>query len=61
MEKMKTVDIKTPRPFEDLFPIKEEVVQAIGKHMGNNGYDEPGLIIIWKEEGLWWMTISGFG
>ncbi len=52
MEKMKIVDIKTRTPFEDLFPIKEEVVQAIGKHIGGNGYDEAAPIVIWKEEGV---------
>ena len=52
MERMKIVDIKTRTPFEDLFPIKEEVVQAIGKHMGEKGYDESAPIVIWKEEGI---------
>ncbi len=49
MERMKIADIKTRAPFEDLFPIKEEVVQAIRKHIENNGYDESSPIVIWKE------------
>lgn len=49
MERMKIAGIKTRAPFEDLFPIKEEVVQAIRKHIENNGYDESTPIVIWKE------------
>ena len=49
MERMKIVEIKTRTPFENLFPIKEEVVQAIGKDMEKNGYDESLPIVIWKE------------
>jgi hypothetical protein len=52
MEKMKIADIKTREPFEGLFPIKEEVVQALQKHMGDKGYDESTPIVIWKEEGI---------
>jgi len=49
MERMKIVDIKTRSPFEGLFRIREEVVDAIGKDMEKNGYDESLPIIIWKE------------
>jgi ParB family chromosome partitioning protein len=52
MERMKIADVQTRVPFEGLFPIKEEIVQAIQKHIGDNGYDESTPIVIWKEEGI---------
>jgi ParB-like chromosome segregation protein Spo0J len=49
MERMKISEIKTRSPFEGLFAIREEVVEAIGKDMEKNGYDESLPIVIWKE------------
>ena len=49
MERMKIVDIKTRSPFEGLFPLREGVVEAIGKDMEKNGYDESLPIVLWKE------------
>lgn len=46
---MATNRIKTRTPFKDLFPIEEKTVDAVTKHMQDNGYDESQPIIIWDQ------------
>lgn len=46
---MKTKDIKTRKPFNDLFAINELTFQAILKDMKENGFDMAFPIIVWGD------------
>ena len=47
MEFIKTGEIKTEKPFNELFEINKDVLQAITDHM-KNGYDLAFPVILWK-------------
>jgi protein gp37 len=45
---MQTSKIKTAKPFNDLFPIDKNILNAIQEHMQTFGYDESQPIILWN-------------
>jgi ParB family chromosome partitioning protein len=49
---MKTSQIKTRAPFNELFPIDPSVLSAIKARIAAHGYDESQPIVIWDEEGV---------
>lgn len=47
---VQTSDIKTSKPFIDLFTINEDVLSSIIENMREKGYDDNQPVIIWKEQ-----------
>ncbi len=45
-------EIKTGKPFEDMFKINQEILKAVTDDMVDNGYDNTKPIIIWKEKDI---------
>jgi len=49
---MLTVDITTRAPFENLFPVREAVLDEIVKDIRKNGFDNSKPIVLWRKRGL---------
>lgn len=47
-----TAGLKTREPFDTLFPIKADTLEAIRQDMEANGFDPVFPIVVWEEEGL---------
>jgi protein gp37 len=48
--RIKIAEVKTRSPFNDLFPVAENVLKAIQNDIDQNGYDLSQAIIVWKKE-----------
>ena len=56
-------DLLLEEPFRSLFPIREEVKEAIKAHMQEHGYDESKPIDVWKratQDGFEYVLVDGF-
>jgi len=49
---MLVVDITTRSPFNDLFPIRENILNEIVKDIKENGFDKSRPIVLWRKCGL---------
>ena len=50
-------------PFKSLFPIREEIKNAIKSHMQEHGYDESKPVDVWKrptQDGFQYVLVDGF-
>jgi len=50
-------------PFKSLFPIREEIKNAIKSHMLEHGYDESKPVDVWKrptQDGFQYVLVDGF-
>jgi ParB family chromosome partitioning protein len=56
-------DLLLEEPFKSLFPIREEIKEAIKAHMQEHGYDESKPIDVWKRsshDGFKYVLVDGF-
>src|SRR5271157_1636869 len=56
-------DLLREEPFKSLFPIREEVKNAIKAHMQEHGYDESKPVDVWKRptrDGFEYVLVDGF-
>src|SRR5208337_2267801 len=56
-------DLLLEEPFKSLFPIREEVKEAIKVHMQEHGYDESKPIDVWRratQDGFKYVLVDGF-
>ena len=56
-------DLLLEEPFRSLFPIREEIKEAIKGHMQEHGYDESKPIDVWKratQDGFEYVLVDGF-
>src|SRR5208337_1625716 len=56
-------DLLLEEPFKSLFPIREEVKEAIKVHMQEHGYDESKPIDVWRratQDGFVHVLVDGF-
>ncbi len=50
-------------PFKSLFPIRDEIKEAIKSHMQEHGYDESKPVDVWKrpsQNGFEYVLVDGF-
>src|SRR5271157_1415943 len=56
-------DLLLEEPFKSLFPIRDEIKEAIKSHMQEHGYDESKPIDVWKrasQDGFEYVLVDGF-
>lgn len=49
---METAGLKTRKPFDTLFPIKDDTLDAICQDMKTNGFDPVFPIVVWEGQGV---------
>ena len=60
---MDLVDLLLEEPFKSLFPIRDDIKNAIKSHMHEHGYDESKPIDVWKrpsQDGFEYVLVDGF-
>jgi ParB family chromosome partitioning protein len=56
-------DLLLEEPFKSLFPIRDEIKEAIKSHMQEHGYDESKPVDVWKrpsQDGFEYVLVDGF-